>query len=66
MGPDVLGEIHKPKRNLWIEKKMENDTFGEDNAGMDLWFLVDYTPSLLINGAQYEFLTLKRKFLIEF
>jgi regulator of chromosome condensation len=35
MGPDVLGEIPKPKRNLWVEEKMENDTFGEDNAGME-------------------------------
>ena len=35
MGPNVLGEISKPKRNTWIEERIEDDTFGEDNAGIE-------------------------------
>jgi len=35
MGPDVLGELSKPKRNTWIEEHIEDGTFGEDNAGIE-------------------------------
>lgn len=35
MGPDVLGEISKPKRNTWIEEQIEDNTFGEDGAGIE-------------------------------
>lgn len=35
MGPDVLGEISKPKRNTWIEERIEDGAFGEDNAGIE-------------------------------
>jgi regulator of chromosome condensation len=35
MGPDVLEELPKPKRNTWAEEQMEDGTFGDDNAGME-------------------------------
>ena len=35
MGPDVLGEISKPKRNTWIEEHIEDGAFGEDKAGIE-------------------------------
>ena len=35
MGPDVLGEVSKPKRNTWIEERIETCTFGEDKAGIE-------------------------------
>ena len=35
MGPEVLGEVSKPKRNTWIEEHIEACTFGEDNAGIE-------------------------------
>jgi regulator of chromosome condensation len=35
MGPDVLGEISKPKRNTWIEEHIQDGAFGEDNAGIE-------------------------------
>ncbi|KIM46334.1 hypothetical protein M413DRAFT_441417 [Hebeloma cylindrosporum] len=35
MGPDVLGELPKPRRNTWAEEQMEDDAFGENNAGME-------------------------------
>ena len=35
MGPDVLGEVSKPKRNTWIEEHIEAGAFGEDNAGIE-------------------------------
>ena len=35
MGPDVLGEVSKPKRNTWIEEHIEASAFGEDNAGIE-------------------------------
>ncbi|KAJ7228383.1 regulator of chromosome condensation 1/beta-lactamase-inhibitor protein II [Mycena pura] len=35
MGPDVLGELDKPKKHTWVEQQMEEGTFGEDNAGIE-------------------------------
>ncbi|KAJ7068538.1 regulator of chromosome condensation 1/beta-lactamase-inhibitor protein II [Mycena amicta] len=35
MGPDVLGELDKPKKHTWCEEQMEEGTFGEDNAGIE-------------------------------
>ena len=35
MGPDVLGEVSKPKRNTWFEEHIEAGAFGEDNAGIE-------------------------------
>ncbi|KAF8913764.1 regulator of chromosome condensation 1/beta-lactamase-inhibitor protein II [Gymnopilus junonius] len=35
MGPDVLDELPKPKRNLWAEAEMEKNSFGENKAGME-------------------------------
>ncbi|KAF5387661.1 hypothetical protein D9615_000590 [Tricholomella constricta] len=35
MGPDVLGELDKPKRNQWIEEQIEEGTFGEVGAGIE-------------------------------
>ncbi|PPQ65585.1 hypothetical protein CVT26_000534 [Gymnopilus dilepis] len=35
MGPDVLDELPKPKRNMWAEAEMEKNTFGEDKGGME-------------------------------
>ncbi|KAJ7752757.1 regulator of chromosome condensation 1/beta-lactamase-inhibitor protein II [Mycena maculata] len=35
MGPDVLGELDKPKKHVWVEEQMEEGTFGEDNAGIE-------------------------------
>jgi hypothetical protein len=35
MGPDVLGEISKPKRNTWVEEHIQDGAFGEDNAGIE-------------------------------
>ena len=35
MGPDVLGEVSKPKRNTWIEEHIEAGAFGEDDAGIE-------------------------------
>ena len=35
MGPDVLGEVSKPKRNTWIEEHIKAGDFGEDNAGIE-------------------------------
>lgn len=35
MGPDVLGEVSKPKRNTWIEEHIKAGAFGEDNAGIE-------------------------------
>ncbi|KAJ7639088.1 regulator of chromosome condensation 1/beta-lactamase-inhibitor protein II [Roridomyces roridus] len=36
MGPDVLGELDKPKKHAWVEEQMEDGTFGEDNAGLEM------------------------------
>lgn len=35
MGPDVLGELDKPKKNLWVEQQMQEGTFGEVGAGIE-------------------------------
>jgi regulator of chromosome condensation len=35
MGPEVLGEVSKPRRNTWIEERIEDGAFGEDNAGIE-------------------------------
>ncbi|EPQ59146.1 RCC1/BLIP-II protein [Gloeophyllum trabeum ATCC 11539] len=36
MGPDLLGEYPKPKRNLWIEEQIKKGTFGdEEGAGLE-------------------------------
>lgn len=35
MGPDHLGEFEKPKKNPWIEKKMGEGAFGDDEAGIE-------------------------------
>ena len=35
MGPDILGELSKPKRNAWAEEQVEKDVFGEDKGGME-------------------------------
>lgn len=35
MGPEVLGELPKPRRNTWAEEQMEDDAFGDNNAGME-------------------------------
>ncbi|KAJ7682527.1 regulator of chromosome condensation 1/beta-lactamase-inhibitor protein II [Mycena polygramma] len=35
MGPDVLGELDKPKKHTWAEEQMEEGTFGDDNAGIE-------------------------------
>lgn len=34
MGPDLLDEYSKPKKNAWVEKKIEEGAFGESNAGI--------------------------------
>ena len=35
MGPDVLGELDKPRKNVWVEQQMEEGTFGEVGAGLE-------------------------------
>lgn len=35
MGPGHLDEFDKPKKNMWIEKKMEEGAFGEEDAGIE-------------------------------
>jgi regulator of chromosome condensation len=35
MGPDVLGELDKPRKNLWVEQRMQDGTFGEIGAGLE-------------------------------
>lgn len=35
MGPDHLGEFDKPRKNIWIEQKMTEGTFGEEHAGIE-------------------------------
>jgi regulator of chromosome condensation len=35
MGPDILHELSKPKRNVWVEEKIEDGAFGEDGAGLE-------------------------------
>ncbi|KAF8165485.1 regulator of chromosome condensation 1/beta-lactamase-inhibitor protein II [Crassisporium funariophilum] len=35
MGPGMLDEIPKPRRNAWFEEQMEEGLFGEEGAGME-------------------------------
>ncbi|EDR12344.1 uncharacterized protein LACBIDRAFT_158234, partial [Laccaria bicolor S238N-H82] len=35
MGPDIIHELSKPKRNVWVEEKIEDGAFGEDGAGLE-------------------------------
>ena len=35
MGPEHLNEFDKPKKNTWIEKKMEEGIFGGEGAGIE-------------------------------
>jgi regulator of chromosome condensation len=35
MGPDVLSELPKPKKNLWVEEKMQEGLFGGVGAGIE-------------------------------
>lgn len=35
MGPDHLGEFDKPKKNPWVEKKMDEGVFGDEDAGIE-------------------------------
>ncbi|KAF9054974.1 RCC1/BLIP-II [Hymenopellis radicata] len=35
MGPDVLGELDKPRRHPWAEQRMQDGTFGSEGAGLE-------------------------------
>ncbi|KAL0949294.1 hypothetical protein HGRIS_009372 [Hohenbuehelia grisea] len=35
MGPSILNELDKPRRNAWVEEKIEEGAFGEDGAGIE-------------------------------
>ena len=35
LGPEVLHELPKPKRHVWIEKKIEEGIFGDVGAGIE-------------------------------
>jgi len=35
MGPDVLGELSKPRRNPWVEEQIAKGTFGGEGAGVE-------------------------------
>ncbi|GLB34025.1 putative RCC1 domain-containing protein [Lyophyllum shimeji] len=35
MGPDILGELDKPKKNLWVEEQIQEGTFGGVGAGIE-------------------------------
>ncbi|KAF9816333.1 hypothetical protein IEO21_04198 [Rhodonia placenta] len=35
MGADLLDEYDKPKKNLWIEKRMREGVFGDDEASLE-------------------------------
>ncbi|KII94912.1 hypothetical protein PLICRDRAFT_99133 [Plicaturopsis crispa FD-325 SS-3] len=35
MGPDVLGEFGKPRKNAWVEEQMQKGSFGEAGAGIE-------------------------------
>ncbi|KAJ7918258.1 RCC1/BLIP-II [Mycena leptocephala] len=35
MGPELLGELDKPKKHSWVEEQIEAGTFGPDNAGIE-------------------------------
>jgi regulator of chromosome condensation len=35
MGPDILGELDKPRKNVWVEQHMQQGTFGDEGAGLE-------------------------------
>lgn len=35
MGPDILGELDKPKKSVWVEQQIQAGTFGSDGAGLE-------------------------------
>jgi len=35
MGPDILGELDKPKKNMWVEQQIQAGAFGGDGAGLE-------------------------------
>jgi regulator of chromosome condensation len=35
MGPDILSEITKPRKNAWVEEKIQEGAFGKDSAGFE-------------------------------
>ncbi len=35
MGPDVLGELDKPRRHPWAEQQMQDGAFGSEGAGLE-------------------------------
>lgn len=35
MGPDVLGELDKPRKHPWAEKQMQEGAFGSEAAGLE-------------------------------
>lgn len=35
MGPDILAELDKPRKNPWVEKKIEEGAFGEEGASLE-------------------------------
>ncbi|KAH9948366.1 RCC1/BLIP-II [Amylocystis lapponica] len=35
MGADFLGDFEKPRKNAWIEEKMQEGVFGGDKAGLE-------------------------------
>lgn len=35
MGPDILGDIQKPRRNAWIEEGIASGRFGDNGAGLE-------------------------------
>ncbi|KAK0482063.1 regulator of chromosome condensation 1/beta-lactamase-inhibitor protein II [Armillaria luteobubalina] len=35
MGPDVLGELDKPRKHSWAEKQMQEGAFGAEAAGLE-------------------------------
>lgn len=35
MGADSLGEFEKPRKNPWIESKIQDGAFGGEGAGLE-------------------------------
>lgn len=35
MGPDVLDELEKPKKNTWVEQQIAAGAFGGEGAGLE-------------------------------
>lgn len=35
MGPDILGELDKPKKSIWVEQKIQEGAFGSEGAGLE-------------------------------